>query len=183
MQSTHEPILGSRCRTAVPPEPRGLELPEFSRRHPVDPPRPWGRWASLVRIVDSRSAGTRPATGGRCEPPTTPRSTCDAPRPAGEAWAAGPGPSRLFRAAPQGRPAGPRSAPSEPPCTAEYSATTSRSLVTARQPGSGDARRAPVRCQHDRLALPHRCHGRPGSWELPSGERCGRVPSHANTSR
>lgn len=120
-------------------------------------------WSSPVRIVDTSSAGTCPPAGGRCEPPTTPHSVCAAPRPAGEAWAAGPGRSRPLRAASRGRPAGPRSAPSESPCTAGYSATTSRSLTPARRPGSGDARRAPVRCRHDRLPLPHCRCGRHGS--------------------
>jgi hypothetical protein len=121
--------------------------------HPVSPPRGSVRSASFARTVDSCSAGTRSVAGGLCESPTTPRSSCDAPRPGGEACVVRPGWSRSLRGAARGRPAVPRPLPARSPRSAVCPATTFRPLATARRPSLGEAFRAPVRLRHDRPPL------------------------------
>lgn len=124
---------------------------QLSRRRPVGPPPESVRRTSPIRtVVDSRSADTRPAAGGPCEPPTTPRSACDAPQPAGEAWAVMPGWSMLLQAAARRRPRAPRSTPAGSPCSAVRFATTFCSLAAALWPCLGRVCRAPVECRHDR---------------------------------
>jgi hypothetical protein len=123
---------------------------ELSRR-PVVLLRPSVRYTSAIRTVDFRTAGTVHAAGGRCEPPTTPHSTYDAPRPAGEGCAVRPGWSRTLRAAGRDRSATPRSTPERSPCSAGRSATTLHSLAAAQRPRPGQACRALVRCRYDRV--------------------------------